>query len=213
MPNQGKATQNFVPIKEVRDGVLVLEDGSMRSILMSSSINIALKSEDEQESVIFQFQNLLNSLDFSVQFSIQSRKLDIKPYLNNLEEKKKGQTDDLLLIQIREYIEFIRAFTENINVMTKNFYVVIPYNPPNIDVEKIGIPIFGKKQEKKTKIETFEENRMQLDQRVAIVEQGLSRCGVRSVQLGTEEVVEIFYKIFNPGDIEKSFDMDLSKLQ
>ncbi len=208
-----QATQEFVPIKEVRDGVLVLEDGSMRSILMASSINLALKSQDEQEAVLFQFQNLLNSLDFPVQFSIQSRKLDIKPYLNSLEERKKDQTDDLLQIQIREYIEFIKTFSENIDIMTKNFYVVIPYNPPSINVEKIKIPGFGKKTEKKTKIETFEENRMQLDQRVAIVEQGLMRSGVRSVQLGTEEVVEIFYKIFNPGDIEKSFDMDLSKLQ
>jgi type IV secretory pathway VirB4 component len=212
MAPKNQATQNFVPIKEVRDGIIILEDGSMRAILMASSINFALKSSDEQEAVIYQFQNFLNSLDFPIQISTQSRRLDIRPYVNLLESRQKEQTDDLLKIQIREYIEFIKTFTDNVEIMTKNFYIVVPYNPPGIDISKAKLP-FGKKEDKKTDVESFEERRMQIDQRMAVVEQGLSRSGIRTVQLGTEEVIEVFYKVFNPGDVEKSLDLDLTKIQ
>lgn len=212
MPVSSQPTQDFVPIKEIKDGVIILKDGSMRSILMVSSINFALKSAEEQEAVIYQFQNLLNSLDFSIQISVQSRRLDIRPYLNLLENRRKEQTDDLLKIQVKEYIEFIRTFTENIEIMTKNFYVVIPYSPPKINVGKKS-RFSGSKNKSTMKQENFEEQRIQLDQRISVVEQGLSRSGLRSVQLGTEEVIEIFYKIFNPGDVDKTLDLDLSELQ
>lgn len=205
-------TQEFVPIKEVKDGIIILKDGSMRSLLMVSSINFALKSAEEQEAVIYQFQNFLNTVDFSIQISVQSRRLDIRPYLNLLEGRRKDETDDLLKIQIKEYIEFIRTFTENIEIMTKNFYVVIPYTPSKINLSKKK-GIFSPSSGKVTKQENFEEQRIQLDQRVSVVEQGLSRCGLRSVQLGTEEVIEIFYKIFNPGDVDKSMNLDLTELQ
>jgi hypothetical protein len=213
MASKSQATQNFVPIKEVRDGVIILEDGSMRSILMASSVNFALKSTDEQEAIIFQFQNFLNSLDFPIQISIQSRRLDIRPYVNLLENRQKEQTNDLLKVQVREYIEFIKTFTESVEIMTKNFYVVVPYTPPSLDISKVNLPFKKEKKRKNTDIEDFEEQRIQLDQRLAVVEQGLSRSGIRSVQLGTEEVIEVFYKIFNPGDVEKSLDLDLSKIQ
>lgn len=208
-------TQEFVPIKEVRDGTIILKDGSLRAILLTSSINFALKSEDEQKSIIFQFQNFLNSLDFPLQIFIQSRKLDIRPYIAILENRYKEQTSDLLKIQTREYIEFIRTFTDSSNIMTKSFFIVVPYSPTLIKTEK-GIAsnintlrgdILGRKknpeEEVKTSIAQFEEHRTQLEQRVAIVEQGLTRVGVRLVQLGTEEVIELFYKIFNPGELDK----------
>lgn len=204
MASSNKATQEFIPIKEVRDGVAILQDGSMRAILMVSSVNFALKSVDEQQAIIYQFQNLLNSLDFSVQMSIQSRRLDIRPYINLLENRSKEQTNDLLKVQIREYIEFIRTFTESVKVMTKNFYIIIPYNPPTVEIGK---------RKKENKIEDFEEQKIQLDQRISVVEQGLSRTGLRSVLLGTEEVVEVMYKVFNPGDVEKSLDIDLTQIQ
>src|SRR3989344_5684854 len=111
--SSSQATQEFVPIKEVRNGVVVLKSGGMRAVLMVSSINFALKSEDEQKSIIFQFQNFLNSLDFPLQIFIQSRKLDIRPYIAILEDRYKEQTSDLLKIQTREYIEFIRTFTDS----------------------------------------------------------------------------------------------------
>ncbi len=200
-----KPTQAFVPIKEIRDGVLILKDGSLRSLLLASSLNFALKSADEQQSIIFQFQNFLNSLNFSVQIYTQSRKLDIRPYIALLEERLKEQMSDLMKMQTREYIEFIKSFTESTNIMTKSFFIIIPFSPAMLgSASKIKDSFFGaKKNLKEDELSSFEENRLQLQQRIEVVEQGMVRCGIRVVELGTEELVELFYKIFNPGDVDK----------
>src|ERR1700691_3692725 len=137
-----RSTQDFEPVSEVRDGVVVLKDGGLRAILLASSINFALKSEDEQTAFIVQFQNFLNSLDFSCQIFVQSRMLDIRPYIATLETQFKEQLDDLMRIQIREYIEFIKSFTEAANIMTKNFFVIVPYSP-SIASGKGGIAGFN----------------------------------------------------------------------
>jgi len=201
-----KATQEFVPIKEIRDGVVILKDGSMRAVVMASSVNFALKSADEQQAIIMQFQNFLNGLDFSVQISIQSRELDIRPYISMLEGRYKNEVGDLMKIQIREYIQFIKNFVDQTSIMTKTFFVVIPFSP---SVTSSSSSPLDQILQKKTSAEAagknnhFDENRTQLEQRIGTVSQGLSRCGIRTVQLGTEEIVELFYKIFNPGDLEK----------
>lgn len=199
------ATQQFVPIKEIKEGVVFLTNGQMAGVLMTSSLNFALKSYDEQQSILYQFQNFLNSLDFPVQICVHSTRLDIKPYLNLLEEQRKIQTNDLMKIQVHEYIQFIRTFTEDNQIMTKSFFVVVPFVPPvlgggNNPVKKM----FGKNKEyKNEKNEVFDEYRIQLEQRVAVVEQGLKRCGVDAVWLGTDELVELYYRYFNPGDVER----------
>ncbi len=203
--------QEFVPIKEIRDNVVILKDGSYRSVLLCSSLNFALKSQDEQTSIILQFQNFLNSLNFSVQIVMQSRKLDIRPYISLLEDRLKAQTIDLMKIQTREYIEFIKGFTEAVNIMTKNFYVVVPYSPALLQNKKgimskfnfLGNSSNQRKESGNKAQDEFDEHRTQLAQRVGVVESGLTRCGIRIAELGTEEVVELFYKVFNPGDIEK----------
>lgn len=198
-----RTTQEFLPVSEVRDGIIVLKDGSLRAVLLASSINFALKSEDEQTAFIVQFQNFLNSLDFSVQIFVQSRMLDIRPYVATLEAAYKDQLDDLMRIQIREYIEFIKSFTEAANIMTKNFFVVVPYSPV-VNVGKGGVaallPFGRKKKDTAEENKTFEEQATQLEQRISIVQQGLVRTGVRTVQLGTEEAIELLYKMFNPGE-------------
>lgn len=200
-------TQEFVPIREIRDGVVILKDGSMRAIVMASSLNFALKSTDEQNSIIYQFQNFINSLDFSVQIFVQSKKLDIRPYISLLEGRYKEQGTDLMKIQTREYIEFIKTFVENSNIMTKSFFIVVPYSPPVIANSHNPIKsLLGNSSTEKTNVSgsgSFDESRTQLEQRVGVVEQGLTRCGIRVAELGTEEIVELFYKIFNPGDMEK----------
>lgn len=207
MPVSSKATQEFVPIKEVRDGIVILKDGTMRGIVLASSLNFSLKSDDERNAIIMQFQDFLNSLDFYVQISVQSRRLDIRPYLALLEERYKEQMNDLMRIQTREYIDFIKKFTETTNIMTKNFFIVVPYDPALINISGgVGLGMLQKKSAKEREQSnraSFEENRTQLEQRVSVIEQGLSRCGIRVVRLGTEEVIELFYKIFNPGDTEK----------
>jgi len=209
-PVTSKTAQDFVPIKEIRDGVVVLKDGGMRAIVLTSSLNFALKSPDEQAAIISQFQNFLNSLNFSVQIFMESRRLDIRPYIALLEQRQKEQTGDLMKVQTKEYIEFIKSFTESTNIMTKSFFIVVPYSPAILNSGKkkglVSMDMFKRKSAKaasQAQTEDFDENRSQLEQRLQVVEQGLVRCGIRVVQLGTEELVELYYKIFNPGDIEK----------
>ena len=216
MAINARAAQEFVPIKEVRNGIIILKDGSLRAVLIASSINLSLKSSEEQAAIINQFQSFLNGLDFSTQIVMQSRRLDIRPYLLMLEAREKEQTEKLLKIQTREYIEFIRSFTDEVNIMTKTFFLVVPYNPTILSagsgvLEKIlgsGAP---KKQVEDTKkamdLADFEEKRSQLDQRVGVIIQGLGGLGIRSAQLKTEEVVELFYKTFNPGDISQGMKL------
>jgi type IV secretory pathway VirB4 component len=203
-------TQDFVPIKEVRDGIVILKDGGMRAILMASSINLSLKSYEEQRATISQFQNVLNSLEFQTQIVIQSRRYDIRPYLILLEERMKEQTEPLLKIQTREYIEFIRGFNEQVNIMTKNFFVVIPYTSDlSADSASKGFSSLFKKNARGSEDEKkdFEEKRSQLEQRVSIVAQGLNRLGIRTSVLDTEAVVELFYKSFNPGDVTSAIKL------
>jgi hypothetical protein len=205
---KAQATQEFVPLKEVRDGVVILKNGSLRSLLMASSINLALKSGDEQQAIIAQFQNFLNSLEFPVQFFIESRDLDIRPYVALLEERYAAELDDLMKIQIREYIVFIKDFTERANIMAKNFFIVVPYDPALIErgggIAAISSLLPTSKEVSSTiSDEQFEQYRTQLEERVSVIEQGLVRTGVRVVKLGTEEVIELFYKLFNPGELEK----------
>lgn len=199
-------SQDFVPINEIREGIMILKDGSMRAVVLATSINFALKSTEEQESVIYQFQNFLNSLDFSIQIYIQSRKLDIRPYIALLEERTKAQTSDLMKIQIGEYIMFIKGLTEDSNIMTKSFFLTIPYNS-TANPAKGFSKILKKKEVTENKNDDFEEVKSQIEQRVSVVEQGLARCGVKVARLGSEELVELFYRIFNPGDAEKPIKM------
>ncbi len=202
-------SQQFVPIKEVRDGIAILKDGSMRALLLTSSLNFALKSTESQEAIIYQFQNFLNSLDFTVQIFITSRRLDIRPYIALLENRYKEQTGELLRLQTREYIEFIKKFTESANIMTKSFFVVVPYSSAILNKGSAS-GIFGKKDVQKETVqknEAFEEAKSQIQQRVSVVEQGLTRVGVRVAQLGTEEIIELFYKIFNPGETDKPIQL------
>jgi hypothetical protein len=212
MALNAKATQEFVPIKEVRDGIVVLKNDELRAIVLANSVNLALKSADEQQATIMQFQNFLNTLDFSVQISIQSRRLDIRPYLLLLENRIKVQNEPLLKLQTKEYIDFIKNFTDSVAIMTKSFFIVIPYTHATLKSDS-GIldRIFSAKNKaeiKKAQQVAFEEKRSQLEERVAVIQQGLSRCGINSAQLGTEEVVEVFYKVFNPGEIENKIKLE-----
>jgi len=200
-------TQDFVPIKEIRGGTVVLDDGSLNSILLVASLNFALKSYDEQMATIAQFQNFLNSLEFSVQICIQSRKLDIRPYVATLEEKRRDQDNDLIKMQINEYMQFIQNFSDSVNIMEKKFFVVVSYTPPTLSASSGSNPLgklFGKgEKDETTDDDVFQEAKSQLEQRVDLVSAGISRTGLRLAPLGTEEAIEVFYRIFNPGESEK----------
>lgn len=212
MALSAKATQEFVPIKEVREGTIVLKDGGLRAIVAVSSVNLSLKSAEEQVATIQAFQSFLNSLDFPVQIVIQSRRLDVRPYLLTLEAKMKEQREPLLKIQTAGYINFIREFTEAVAIMRKYFYVIVPYEEAVISSSKNPLAgIFGgKKSERERRMAedaSFEEKRTQLDERVSVISGGLEGCGARTERLETEAVIELFYRTFNPGDIQPAIKL------
>lgn len=207
---QAGKTQAFVPVKEIRNGTIILKDGGYRGILICSAINFGLKSADEQHGIILGFQNFLNTLDFSIQIIINSRRMDLRPYLALLAEKSTEQKTELMRIQLREYIEFIGSFAEQTNIMTKSFYVVVSYAPR---VSAAGAMSFLRQEsaatKKVTSETTFEEDRAQLEQRLSLVAAGLAGTGVRAVPLGTEEVIELLYRSFNPGELENPIRLDM----
>ena len=203
------ATQQFVPIKEIRNGVIVLKDGGYRGVLICSAINFGLKSADAQHAITLGFQNFLNTLDFSIQIVVNSRKMDLRPYLALLEEKAVEQKTELMKIQLREYVEFIRAFADQANIMTKSFYIVVPYSP---HVSAASATSFLKRMSPASKTAaaetSFEEDRIQLEQRLSLIVGGLAGTGVRATPLGTEEIIELMYRSFNPGELENPIRLD-----
>ncbi|MEK7560928.1 MAG: hypothetical protein AAB539_03175 [Patescibacteria group bacterium] len=198
-------TQQFLAIDAIREDTIILRAGGLRVVLMCSSLNLALKSEDEQDAVTYQYQNFLNSLDFSLQFVVQSRRMNIAPYLATLTEREKEEDNELLKIQIGEYIEFIRTFVSITNIMSKTFYVIVPFIPSGFEEHgffKKIFSYFGSKDEQSVSADIFEEYKNQLWQRVDAVTAGLRRFGIRAAPLSTEELIELFYGLYNPADFE-----------
>lgn len=187
----GARSQEFIPIEDIREGVVTLSTGEYRSVLMTSSVNLSLKGEDEQLAIISGFQSFLNSLEFEVEVYIQSRRFDVGPYIKSLRESLEKAENDLLRLQISEYIEFIQRFVGEHNIMTKRFFIVIPYMPSIIG--NIG-----------DKGDNFLRNREQLSERISIITQGLSRIGIKASQLDDSELTELYYSIFNPNEFNKS---------
>lgn len=206
MPDS-KPTQAFVPVKEVKSGVIILKDGGYRGVLMCSSINFSLKSMDEQRAIIGGFQTFLNTLDFSVEIAIHSRKMDIRPYLALLNERMSQQSSELMRIQLREYIQFIGNFIQGAEIMTKLFYVVVPFSPSiGGDIAKgmSNMPFLGSKKASPLvgATDAFDEHRVQLEQRMALVAGGMAATGLRAVPLGTEEIIELLYRSFNLSELD-----------
>lgn len=204
---KGPATQEFVSIDEIREGVVILKNGDLRAILMCGSRNLELESIDGQNAIISAYSDFINSFDWPLQIIIQSRKLDIDPYLKALEEKLKTQDNELLKIQTAEYIDFIRSFVTLSDIMIKRFYVSVPFDPieskSESPIKKVS-SLFAKKSESAALSgEIFKEYRNQLSQRVEHIILALAHVGIKASQLQTDELVELFYNLYNPGELEK----------
>jgi len=192
--------QSFVPIKNIKDGILYMDDGRIKVVLTASSLNLALKGEEEQAAIIGQFQGFLNSLDFPIQIHVESRRVDIKPYLFSLEKKQEEIEDELMKNQIREYRQFIKTFAERTNIMNKRFFVVVDYEHGESETQSSGglMSSLGMAKEKELGAMEIEEWRTQLEQRISVIASGLTGLGLQVNMLGTEELIELFYKIYNP---------------
>lgn len=210
------STQQFLEVKDIKDGVLVLKNNDMRGVLMVSSLNFVLKSDEEQNAIIYAFQSFLNSLDFSCQIIVQSRNINITPYLDTIKNLEEQQANELLKTQTASYIEFIKELVKGEEVMTKNFYVVVPYAV----TEALGtgamfskFNLFNSFKSKasiaKSREEDFEKQKNQLWQRMEFLAFGLRRCGLEVIPLTSPELVELFWAIHHPSEAEVGYYPEL----
>lgn len=213
-PKEAVPTQHLVDIEGVKNGVLILKNGSLRQIILVSGLNFDLKSEEEQEQITFGYQAFLNSLSFTLQIFIHSRKINIDHYLENIKDIGAKEVNPLLKNQIAEYQEFIRSFVSENAIMDKSFFAIVPFDPiqvPSLNEGFIG-KILGKKQQDTVVAEEKErqlaQRMSQLAQRTDQVISGLTQLGLRAVPLDDEETIELFYNLYNPETTEKK-DLDL----
>ncbi len=201
-PPIGNPTQSFLKVSEIRDSTIVMQDGTLRAVLVVSSTNFDLKSEEEQNALIYGYQRFLNSLEHHVQILLQSRKMDIAEYTGKLKGMMERQTNELLRMQTSEYIEFINRLVESANVMNKSFYVIVPYE---MSIKPSGGGLFskifgtGKTQQISSREKSYLEYRKQLDERANTVASNLGSSGMRVVRLNTDQLIELVYNSYNFG--------------
>ena len=200
------STQQFLEIDQIREGLLVLKNRSLRAVMMVSSLNFALKSEEEQSAIISAFQSFLNSLDFSCQIVIQSRKLNITGYLDKIKELEAKQENELLRIQTSEYHDFIQGLVSGGTIMSKSFFVVIPFNLLEAKVVVSPIKLFkSSTNPSPLKEDEFQRCKSQLWQRMEFVALGLRRCGLQAIPLTTPELIELFWSLHHPKEAEVGY--------
>lgn len=193
------STQQHIPIAQIRDSFVIMRDGSMRAVIVVSSINFALKSQREQDSIIYQFQSFVNSLTGPVQIVVQSRQLDLNTYLTSLTEKARDQSSDLMRFQMIDYIDFISRLITLANIMEKRFFVVVPYASTSAATGGLLSSLLGgRKTAPHFTEQQFAKFQQELTDRVNVVISGLASMGLRGVQLSTQELVEFYYSIYNP---------------
>lgn len=196
------ATQEFLEFEQIKEGIMILKNKALRAIIMVSSLNFALKSDEEQKAILYQFQDFLNSLDFSCQILIHSRKLNIVGYLDKLKEIEEKEENELLKIQIIEYRKFIEQIMAGGSIMQKTFYLIVPFTlaeaqgaPPG----KIPLKVSALTEEE------FQRCKIQLLQRVEFIVLGLRRCGLQSVPLTNLELIELLWSFYHPQESERGY--------
>lgn len=209
-PSNPNSTQNTLLVSEVRDGVVIMNDGTFRAVIMCRSINFDLMSPQEREAVEFSYQGFLNSLYFPVQIQIKSQKVDLRPYLERLDKIRTTQDNMLLGLLMEDYIAFLADIATQTNIMAKRFCVVIQYPDPDQNLKSAlkqstgfftglaGIFKPGKDPHIVIDESALEKAKTELKNRVQAVMQGLLECGVQSVPLDTQELIELYYDAYNP---------------
>ncbi|OQX71460.1 hypothetical protein B6D52_01470 [Candidatus Parcubacteria bacterium 4484_255] len=210
------STQKYLDIAEIKNDCLVLKDGSLRAILLASSINFALKSEDEQKAVIQSYTRFLNTLEFPIQIVIHSRPFNIEPYVNKLNVLRYNQTNELLRNQTTDYRDFIKELIDLGEIMSRRFYVVVRYNPAGDKKRGFlsnALGVLSAAVIVKVKRERFKLYRELLFRRVDNIISGLSSMGIKSAPLDTQSLIELFYNIYNPSEAKNQKLVDLKKLR
>jgi hypothetical protein len=202
------STQNALQIAEIRDGIVIMNDGSFRSVVMVKSINFDLMSQQEQEAVEYSYQGFLNSLYFPIQIFVRSERVDLQPYIDKLDKIRTEHENMLLAMLMEDYINFIDDLSQQTNIMDKRFYVAIPFFPIT-DVQKAltqsksfitGLgKLFSKQEQHITVNEAdLEKAKTELRNRVQSVLSGLWQCGIKGLPLDTQELIELYYDSYNP---------------
>lgn len=198
------STQTYLRISEIRENTVILKNGGLRSVLRVSSINFNLKSEEEQNAIIYSYQGFLNTLDDPIQIIIRSKKLDIDKYLDDIRQKGNKQTNALLQKQTFEYADYIQKLVEYADIMSKEFYVVVPLDPYRSKNQSLLEKFFGFINAKdsfaqiKQRREEFDKQKKKLAQKVNSVKIGLENCNLQVEELTTKELIQLFYEINNP---------------
>jgi type IV secretory pathway VirB4 component len=200
------SAQNSLLITEIRDGLVVMNDGSFRAVVTCKSINFDLMSDREREAVEYSYQSFLNSLYFPVQIFIRSQRVDIAPYIDRLDKIRRDQDNMLLGVLMDDYINFIAALAEETNIMDKSFFVVIPFYSAGdmgsavSSSKNLFAGMFAPQKQMHVTIDkqSYEKAKEELGNRVNTVINGLFQIGIRSVQLNTKELSELYYNVYNP---------------
>jgi type IV secretory pathway VirB4 component len=201
--HSNKSTQSTLLISEIKDGVVVLRDGSLRGVILGSAINYDLMSGSEQEAIEYAYQGFLNSLHFPVQIIIKSQRIDLSAYLEKLDALRNEQPNELLGSLMADYVANIRALIEEVNIMDKQFFVVVPYFPPLAEQKKLSLIEGIKSAFEPSPVitvseEDFRQFKQELSQRMALAASGMSQMGIRAISLGTQELVDLYYAWYNP---------------
>lgn len=209
------STVKFLDIWEIRENSVVLKNGTLRGVLLASSVNFALKSEDEQTAVIQGYTQFLNSLNFTIQIVVQSRKLDIGDYLARLREQVRSQKNELLRMQTQDYVQYVQELVDLADIMSKRFYVVVPFDPGGTKGQGFFSKlkgVFSPTAVIKLKQKQFEEIHGELQKRIDYVADGLSAVGLKTVQLDTQGLIELYYNTYNPKVADNQKMQDLEKI-
>lgn len=210
------STQQFLDISEIKSDTVVMRDGTLRAVLLVSSINFSLKSEDEQNAIIAAYVSFLNNINFPLQIVIQSRELNIDSYLDDLKQKSKEQTNELLKMQTNEYIQYIKELIAMSKIMNKRFYVTVSYNPLSDKQKsffKRSLDLFKPSSILRMKEEKFIRRKADLQHRLDNVVSGLTSVGLNSVQLDTQSLIELYYNTYNPETSSNQKLADIDKLR
>ncbi len=215
-PKPGPATQRYLDIAEVREDVVVMKDGTLRAVLLVASINFALKSEDEQNAIIQQYISFMNSLEFPLQIVIQSRRLNIEAYMERLAEAQKNQKNELLKLQIADYRGFVSELVDIGQIMQKQFFVVVPYNPLSDKSKGFWARLseaFQPAAIVKLAEKRFRDRKEQLLSRVNGIAGNLQSMGLKSVMLDTQSLIELYYRAYNPELLDSQKMRDVGDLR